>query len=231
MKHCLLSYGTHCTAIESSKRLEELVLSIGGRCSLGGWISTVYPNAIFKSLLSHRDSLRHLDLDFEGHVLTDELSDTTGGFTSYEKYGAWEEVDGDEVIEPPKKPLAELLKGKSLREFTEMKHLSIGIHLLYHFAGGVGNDKEVEHTSLADGLPQSLESLRVYGYDKSQQTLMYQVPDLRLDLHIAKFMAEKDTKLPRLKRVEGVEEYIPNGEMVKDPDNNTELLWKRATTE
>ncbi|KAL4921508.1 hypothetical protein BDW62DRAFT_174808 [Aspergillus aurantiobrunneus] len=237
MEHSSLDYHIPCAAIDSAKRLEELVLSVDGRGSTDGGQSLVYPDGIFKSLLSHRDSIQHLDLDFEDHVHLRELISPTGLFTSGDMDEEWALCNGD-VVEPqyrpgqspfPSKTLAEFLDGRSFNDFANLKHLGIGVHLFYHFARGIGSKKGVEHTSLAEGLPQSLETLRIYGYEKGQRTRQYGVPDLNLDLHIDKFMAEKDAKLPMLKRVEGLEECIPNGTMVGEPDEQPEMLWKRKT--
>lgn len=49
-----------------------------------------------------------------------------------------------------------------------------------------------------------------------------------LEEQLAKLMAEKDEKLPRLAVVEGIEELIPNGETVEGPKNK-DKLWKGDT--
>ncbi|KAL4909236.1 hypothetical protein BDW74DRAFT_174436 [Aspergillus multicolor] len=213
MKHTDLCNHTYCAAIDSTKRLYELVISAGGRSCPGVTIYTsefyaVYPELIFDSLLAHRDCLQYLDLDFEKNVDLSKLFDpTTTWFKIDDEW--WPNLPYQRELPSPPETLAEVLQGKSFREFTRLKHR--------------------DDISLADGLPSNLESLRIYGYKKGDPLVYMQ--DLKMDYHIAKLMEEKETKLPHLMRVEGVEEYIPNAEVVPDAGDNPHLLWERKYLE
>jgi hypothetical protein len=86
----------------------------------------------------------------------------------------------------------------------------------------------IEIHSIADGLPPNLKSLRIYGYRKGSSSMArWDLPNLDLDAHISRFMGERESKLPNLKRIEGVNQCIPNSEPVKDANNQPELICKR----
>ncbi|KAL4882540.1 hypothetical protein BJY04DRAFT_217034 [Aspergillus karnatakaensis] len=231
--NCTVDTTTWRSIIAMAKRLEKVVFTTGGRDSADGPYE-IHPHAIFGSLLWHRNSLAHLDLDIEGSLYEYFLFSRDWAM----KYGMLrtelEEVSADHQHtmhrgtssrcnrhppQPadwlPEELLPMVLKGSSFRDFTKLKHLGIGVYQFYYFALGVGCGPEERYPSLADGLPESLESLRIYGYDKGAmekkpQWLNFdlQLPDL--DPHIARFLVEKDSKLPRLKLVEGLDECIPN---------------------
>lgn len=110
-----------------------------------------------------------------------------------------------------------------------MKDLSIGVHILYLYARGYGGNRlHNESFSLVDHLPPDLVSLRIYGYKKGMKPQLKCVFQNLLEDQLAKLMAEKDEKAPRLAVVEGIEEPIPNGETVEGPENG-DKLWKGDT--
>ncbi|KAL4869022.1 hypothetical protein BDV12DRAFT_196645 [Aspergillus spectabilis] len=201
IKHSSVEIDAWRIIIASAKRLEEVVYTIGGRIPLNGSF-IVYPHAIFNSLLSHRDSLERLDLNLEDSLDPDLLFDQKRGLET----GMSDESEDHDA-------LLAYLKGASFKDFTKLKHLSIDVYQFYYFARGIGNENNERDISLADGLPQSLESLRIYGYEEGVPYKPHLQPDLKipdLDPHIANFMEEKDSKLPRLKQIEGLDKCIPD---------------------
>jgi hypothetical protein len=71
---------------------------------------------------------------------------------------------------------------------------------------------------LVDGLPASLESLRIYGYSRGESSIH--------DDHVDELMEKMGECLPKLKNIEGLEETI---EVVKNrtTDVEEEDLWER----
>lgn len=65
--------------IESAKRLEGFTYAVGGRGSSDGSLSIFSPDHVFRALLSHADSLVHLDLDAEAEIPLAETFDPTVG--------------------------------------------------------------------------------------------------------------------------------------------------------
>ncbi|KAH1381174.1 hypothetical protein KXV89_009273 [Aspergillus fumigatus] len=202
---------------------------------------------VFRALFAHRATLRQLDLDVEGQ--TRQL-DLVG--LRYLKYTPEEEEEqgshrddpvylhewADELeklpVEKEQIPSNVSVDAWSLRSCLELKDLSLGIHILYLYARGYGGDQcgdqwgdhSVDDSfSLVDHLPPNLESLRIYGYKKGMKPRLRGVPQNLLEDQLAKLMAEKDQKLPRLAVIEGIEELIPNGETLEGPGNQ-DKIWK-----
>lgn len=110
-----------------------------------------------------------------------------------------------------------------------MKNLSLGIHLLYFLAQGIGGDQEVKEASFAiiDHLPPSLESLCIYGYDKGMKPKDQGLPDDVFDRQLEKLLAEKDRKFPRLTYIERIDELIEKAVTVEWPHENHDDVWER----
>jgi hypothetical protein len=235
IRHSILDYTYHVNIIDSAKNLKEFTFSVGGRDSRDGSHRLISPNHIFKSLLIHRKTLEHLDLDMEDHVDKRLLFDNDYHL-SWLDDGEEDEQDKEQYEFEWAEELMELESSKedsvesppprcSLRSFDGLKHLSLGINLLYYYARGIGDDTiDAESFSLVNNLPPNLESLCIYGYEKGMKP-QWGLPDLQLDSHMSKLMEEKDEKLPFLKFVQGVDELIPNAKSVEHPDDNEELLW------
>ncbi|GFF90185.1 hypothetical protein IFM60648_08978 [Aspergillus lentulus] len=246
IQHSSLHYPYLVYTIESAKRLEKFTYGIGGRFSKNGMLISFHPEYVFRALFAHRASLRQLDLDVEGQ--TRQL-DLVG--LRYLKYIPEEEEQGSHRDDPvylhewadelEKLPMEEEqissnvpVDAWSLRSFLQLKDLSLGVHILYLYARGYGGeqcgnqwgDQSVNDSfSLVDHLPPNLESLRIYGYKKGMKPRLRGVPQNLLEDQLAKLMAEKDQKLPRLVVIEGIEEMIPNGETLEGPGNE-DKLWK-----
>lgn len=116
----------------------------------------------------------------------------------------------------------------SLRDFSALKHLSIGVVVFFCLARGTesmdtDDPNQVtpfDQVVIADALPASLESLCLRGYQKNLRD--------DFDKVIALFVAERETKLPNLKKVTGIEEWIYFAFSLNSNNPGDEhLLWKR----
>ncbi|KAI9038404.1 uncharacterized protein KD926_010821 [Aspergillus affinis] len=87
----------------------------------------------------------------------------------------------------------------SLKDFTALKYLDIGVHLLWLFAIGLGDPgwKVEEGFSLLDSLPPNLEHLSIRGYFRGQFE--------RLDKLIQKLTTERHRQPPSLKTLKGID--------------------------
>ncbi|KAB8211631.1 hypothetical protein BDV34DRAFT_87040 [Aspergillus parasiticus] len=214
--------------IQSAKRLRKFAFTVGGRSDLDGDVAMVSPIYTLESLLTHRHTLEELDLDIQGHVWFREIFDEdrdifrSGPDEVDEELQDWvaqkEAILGEESLAPD----------CALRSFPNLKHLSIGTHVLYCYARGFGAGRLKEPFSLIDNLPPRLESLRIYGYGlPGGETHRYEPPlDLDVEAQIANLLVQKDTKLPSLKVIEGIYTPIPHGHTVEDC-NDEHLLWRR----
>ncbi|KAJ5672641.1 hypothetical protein N7507_001768 [Penicillium longicatenatum] len=223
--------------IESAKRLEEFTYAVGGRGSTDGMLSMFSPDHVFRALLLHADSLVHLDLDVEAETPLAETFDPTLGQhffgnmdnRSSRSQPAYQQEWADELQELQQEQGSQA-SPCSLRGLTNVKNLSLGIHTLYYLARGIGTD-QVDDASFAivDHLPPNLEALCIYGYEKGMKPQVKGLPDDVFDRQLEKLLAEKDTKLPRLSYIEGIDEFIENATTIKKPATNDEDLWERET--
>jgi hypothetical protein len=196
-------------------------------------LTPFHPERVFRALFAHRASLRQLDLDVEEETRLLDLDSLR-----YLKYTREEEehesprddpvylhewADELEKLRAEDKSTADVC---SLRNFLQLEDLSLGVHILYLYAGGYGGDQlDNGSFSLVDHLPPNLVSLRIYGYKRGMKPRLKGVSQNSLEEQLAKLMAEKDEKLPRLAVVEGIEEPIPNGETIEG-SMNKDKLWK-----
>ncbi|KAI9694886.1 MAG: hypothetical protein M1822_000502 [Bathelium mastoideum] len=209
VEHSLLHGNYHIQMIKSAKRLKAYTFTIGGRVSIDDSICNTYPNGVFRALLLHRHSLEHLNLDMEEDIRTgfmlqcnrldlgndsdDEGNDDNDG-TEYElsedsDFG--EDLIQNKAQQDAAQPISLKLLSGSLRSFSQLKHLSIGVHLLYHYARGLGEAANVEQPfSLADSLPPKLEFLRIYGYEKGGKGNPWKHDVFGLDDLMARFLRE-----------------------------------------
>jgi hypothetical protein len=234
-----LHYHYLVKTIESAKRLGEFTYAIGGRASRDGGLSIFSPEHVLRALLSHRDSLLHLDLDVEAEIFPaqtfnpslrqyvredDDSSPSSDPVYQYEWAEELQGLEADDHLVDDRSSLC------ALRGFTKLKNLSLGIHLLYYLARGIGGE-QVEEASFAivDHLPPNLESLCIYGYKKGMKPEVEGLPDDVFDTQLENLLAEKDIKLPRLTYIEGIDELIENAATVKQPEENNDDLWGRDT--
>lgn len=74
---------------------------------------------------------------------------------------------------------------------------------------------------LIDALPPNLEFLRLYGYKKGEVDV--------IDGYVNELLEKKADRFPKLREIEGVDEFLPGvpgtyGEEVEDDD-----IWVRST--
>ncbi|KAJ5151410.1 uncharacterized protein N7482_010662 [Penicillium canariense] len=203
--------------IESAKQLKEFTYAIGGRGSSDG-MGNFIPDHVLQALFIHADSLVHLDLDVEAelplvhifdptlrqYLLDDSEDRLSRSHPAYQQEWA-DELQGLQV-EQSSQP-----SPCSLRGLTNLKNLSLGIHLLYYLSRGIGAD-QVDDASFAivDHLPPNLEALCIYGYKKGMKPKVEGLGGDVFTRQLEKLLAEMDTKLPRLSYIEGIDELIEN---------------------
>ncbi|CAG8892412.1 unnamed protein product [Penicillium egyptiacum] len=224
-----------CRIIESAKTLKSFTSTVGGRAYGGIPFSCVTP--ILESLWMHRQTLEELNLDIEGHSPRRELyheeyqpsEEFLEGMTEDEQK-EYKEQWADELHEIAAPETAP--QRVSLKDFPQLKHLSIGAHTLCCLACGTGDGKgriDSKYFSLVDHLPFTLESLRIYGRGQAVDDpyLEYE-SDLDVDTQIEQLAREKDAKLPGPKMLEGVDPRIPNEFTVKywKDEDDPELFWR-----
>jgi hypothetical protein len=234
-----LDYHHLVRVINSSKRLEAFTYAIGGRASRDDGYSIFSPNHVLQALVSHGDSLLHLDLDVEAEISPAQTFDpslrrylfedddrSSGSDSEYQQEWA-EEL---QELEADNHPVNDRSSPCSLRAFTKLKNLSLGIHLLYYLARGIDSDQgEDASFAIVDHLPPSLESLCIYGYEKGMKPGVQGLPDDVFDRQLENLLAEKGKKLPRLTYIEGIDELIENAVTVREPEYNKDALWERET--
>lgn len=235
-----LGYAYLVYTIESCKRLEEFTYAVGGRGSRERGISLFSPDHVLRALLLHVDSLLHLDLDVEAETPLAQTFDPSLEQIDFEDYDSFSRSDPDyqeewaeelRELETKDEPAVDTQPSPcSLRGFTKLKNLSLGIHLLYYLARGIGTDQvEDASFSIVDHLPPNLESLCIYGYEKGMKPWVEGLPDDVFDRQLEILLAEKDIKLPRLTYIEGIDELIENAVTVESPHENHGDLWERDT--
>lgn len=234
-----LDYHHLVRVINSSKRLEAFTYAVGGRASRDAGYSIFSPNHVLRALLSYSDSLLHLDLDAEEEARLAETFDRSRRQSIFEDDGFFPESDSEyqhewaeelQELEADNHPVNDQSSPCSLREFTKLKNLSLGIHLLYHLARGLGSDQREDASfAIVDHLPPSLESLCIYGYEKGMKPRVQGLPDDVFDRQLENLLAEKGKKLPRLTYIEGIDELVENAVTVREPEYNNDVLWETET--
>lgn len=222
--------------IQSAKRLEEFTYAIGGR-GLSDGMSSFTPDHVLQALLLHTHSLVHLNLDNEAelplmHIFNPTLREyllNESEVRSSRSYPAYQQEWADELQELQPEQSSYSLPC-SLHGLPNLKNLSLGIHLLYYLSRGIGAD-QVDDASFAivDHLPPNLGALCIYGYKKGMRPQINGLPDDVFDRQLEKLLAEKDTKLPRLSYIEGIDEFIENTRTIEHPETNDEDLWEMGT--
>ncbi|KGO73222.1 hypothetical protein PITC_003100 [Penicillium italicum] len=203
--------------IWSCKILKEFQYSIGGRASSDGSFPFFNPKAFIKALCAHKETLEILDVDVENEIYKFEIADEEERDHDFNHNGGpFESSISEETC-----AFYTLIwkYGGTLKEFVALKRLSLGINFLLYFAAGANGEPYIksEKLDLVDCLPVGLEYLCVRGYQKGEN----EGHDEQMDALMTFYKSGSS----QLKEVKGVDELIPNAEMVKDPDNNDHLLW------
>lgn len=203
--------------IWSCKTLRDFQYSIGGRASNDGGSPIFNPKAFIKVLCAHKETLEILDVDAESQIHIFDIVDEEERDHELNEYGSpFESGISDEACTFYKSIWTH---GGSLKEFVALKRLSLGINFLLYFAAGVSGEpyKKREKLNLVDCLPNGLEYLYVRGYQKGEN----EEHDEQMDA-LMTFYKSGSSQLQELK---GIDELIPNAEVVRDPDNDDHLLW------
>ena len=221
--------------IRHSKALKGFKHSIGGRAGINELTSSfwVKPKTLGRALRYHKSTLQVLDIDvdYATPIQPTKPDDETEVMTEdedtyiYQNDSDFEDADIRES--KPTKPTKPQKFGSaigSLHDFTALTHLSIGII----FLTGPGlsrlslRDRNREYPQapcrLIDCLPPSLEFLCLRGYREGNEHHTSMVSEL---------MEKKAKRLPNLKEVQGVGEFISSAESEVDPDD-LERIWKET---
>lgn len=203
--------------IWSCKVLREFQYSIGGRASIDGCSSTFNPKAFIKVLCTHKETLEILDVDVENEIYRFEIEDEEERDDQFNQDGGpFESSISDETC-----TFYKLIwtYGGSLKEFVALKRLSLGIDFLLYFAAGISGEpyKKRDKLDLVDCLPVGLKYLCVRGYEKGEN----KEHDEQMDALMAFYKSGSS----QLQEVKGIDELIPNAEVIHDPDNDDHLLW------
>ncbi|KAJ5190596.1 uncharacterized protein N7498_009581 [Penicillium cinerascens] len=230
INHSCLGSNYLLCVMASSKTLTELQYTTGGRASLHGGIPFFNPKAFIKALSAHQKTLKVLDID------TEELTrsypgqaQSRGSFpVDWDEYGGpgefqFDAYGPDGLEDNPEFKMHQYLtsiwdRNASLKDFVALKELSISIEFLVYFAQGVEiDDAKRASVMLTDGMPDSLEYLSIRGFEKGANEAH--------DMQVAGLMARFESGSLRLKEIKGVDEIIPNGCNVENPDKDSHLLW------
>ena len=225
MRHVSLPNTVIEALIRAPRALEEFTCTSGGRASEGGGFWSVFPEIVGKALWCQRRTLRKLDLDWDQYLgvpyrrKLEERPD--------EEVEEEEEEPGWEMVHSVK--TADLENGKtydstigSLHDFERLTHVSIGVQWLF---GRKEYGKELPDAPfrLIDALPRSLKYLMIRGYRRGDQA--------KYDEQIDELMALKESRLPNLRTIEGVDQLVPSGRNVRYPDQNPDQLWRPDAVE
>ncbi|KAL3455979.1 hypothetical protein BJX64DRAFT_271426 [Aspergillus heterothallicus] len=204
----------------SCKTLRNLGFSVGGRCTNSGGHPMFNPKPVLQALLYHKTTLENLDLDVDSYIFAfDPHVDEENELHTTERYDR--DYDDTDAGSPQLSPPTLRTQSGSLHSFSNLRHLSIGVGLLFYFARGVtpGTPTPPLHSgfSLLATLPPNLESLCIRGYKRGD------VP--ARDVAIEELVEAIKAGGVELE-LSGVVETVPRGENVDDPDGQPHLLWR-----
>lgn len=219
------------TLIGAPKALRNFSMSVGGRGTLDGGFSDIQPQELGRALYLQKNTLESLDLDVDECVY--ERHEETGYEIAanaeeeahkleYHNADAWFVIDAADSPGPfplSQAPLTRTYGSTigSLHDFTALTHLAIGIKTLLGTAGE-------PPFKLVDALPKSLQSLLLRGYEKGVNTVH--------DAHVEELMNNRETVLPNLREVLGVDVVIPSSTLVDDINEAEEIggvFWEPET--
>lgn len=206
------------TIICTCKRLTEFTYSVGGRDSGDGSYALLDGEMISKALLFYRKTLEKLDIDVDHHLQSFPARYPANALPGETDYWDSHPFGGNTADHS-----ATVFSSQtgSLRDFTALTELSIGVVFLFGLAGGIGDEYESQSQfSLVERLPPNLKYLCIRGYQKGD--------DVERDHQISQFMSQRRRKLPSLMVVEGVDEWIPNSEAA---NNHPELVFMDSEAE
>jgi hypothetical protein len=201
----------------SCKVLREFQYSIGGRANADGGQPNFNPKTFIQTILTHKETLEVLDVDTEAHIFhfIDGDGDEEEMEEDFENYGGRRDAEDASRGGPPGSIWEQ---SGSLRDFSALKRLSLGVNFLMYFARGVNPRKE-KNFKLVDCLPVNLEYLMIRGYERGERD--------DYDAQLDSLLALKDSGSCKLTELKGIKELIPHSDDVEDPDDNQDSLWER----
>ena len=215
------------TLIRLATSLENVTLTYGGRSCSDDSTSLVFAKTLGKCLEQHKDTLRNLDLDLDyplwnggAQDMAEEQEDmhedqvAIDVMRAEDEHWAKDEQDskagGYTLLSrdlPDTKKYGTTIG--SFADFQKLESLKIGVNMLLGSAGG--KTTTPPPANLIQMLPPSLKHLTVRGYQKGKIA--------EYDRQVEQFLQEKETNLPLLKSIEGLDKEIPSGEPAYDPED------------
>jgi hypothetical protein len=231
INHSSLSSGYLLRVMATSRVITELQYTTGGRGSHDGAYSMFNPKAFIKGLSAHKETLKVLDIDTDQLTMSypGELCPRHNHFIDWDEYGGPKEFDPDgyrpeDLNEQDEEFMLHLYlvsiwdRDASLKDFVALEELSIPIRFLIYFAQGVEtNDAKRNSVMLVDSLPDRVKSLTIRGYRKGVNQ--------KHDAQVAALMTRFESGSLKLQEIKGVDEMIPNGYTLKDPEKEDHLVW------
>lgn len=216
LKDCELGGSCLSKIIGFSTGLEAFTYRFGGRAGDGS-TTVLYSPELAKALTPHRSTMRSLDIDFDNLLrqsLGEEIWEWGQGLKDEEDYETRDEDEDEDEGNSDTETLdsadstasAEKLEKatKSDPYFPNLTYLRIGIKLASRFAELSGKK------TLAEWLPTGLEELEIVGYRPQQSSVITE--------QVTEVVQRRETLLPNLKVLTGVEEYIENGKALDNED-------------
>ncbi|KAH8678495.1 hypothetical protein BX600DRAFT_431770 [Xylariales sp. PMI_506] len=246
IEHTDMSSTMMSTILRIPKALEEIHVQEGGLWSVDGGYPSIQPDTLGKALLDHKETLRVLELDVGGGLLSTtsgapkgmgyEMKDSDEDFD--EMAMTEEEYNADErdkyyhldEIASQRPLLAYRLKSTrkygytmgSLHDFTALTRLSIHFRLLF----GPGREgsipdhlAEAQPARLVDMLPPNLEYFCLYNYERGE--------NIDIDNLVDEFMHKKTERFPRLQIIRGINETVMSERALYTEDDREDNLWRR----
>lgn len=215
LKDCELSGACLSKIIGFSTGIEAFTYRFGGRSGDGGTAS-LYSPELAKALTPHRSTMRSLDIDIDNLIhqsLGDEVQSWESELNDEEDTKTEDENEDEANNDAHTLDSADSkAEGEKWEEVTKsgpyfpnLTHLRIGIKLALRFVELSGKE------TLAAWLPTGLKELEIVGYrPQESDDITNQVTEL---------VQQREKLLPDLEVLNGVEEYIENGEELDDEED------------
>lgn len=215
--HSNISATCMARAILACKVLKKFQYSVGGRDEHE--VRFLEKKTVMKALFAHKESLKTLDID----AIIVHWDSCWREYDNLERIFLHDDRDNEDPFEDgdEDRPDHDFLRsfwGNSgtIKDFVSLKSLSVGIDMLFYLIKGDSQlSRERTNVKLVDELPDNLESLCIRGYERGK------FPSW--DIEIDALMTAFNSGATNLKDIRGVDETIPPGEHVYDPDGDR--MW------
>ncbi|KAL2864006.1 uncharacterized protein BJX67DRAFT_384186 [Aspergillus lucknowensis] len=177
----------------SLKQLRSFTYTTGGRYTQSVWRFFFNPLTLFKCLLRHRTTLEVLDLDCEAQLHVDVESG---------RIRLQGQIHNPDITwQVPRPPLSLWTEYGSLKDFTSLTHLSIGLQCFISLAEGV-RPSPTPAVGILD-LPPNLRYLCIRGYEKGK--------DPRIDTVMDRVIPAARAQCSNMPDIKGLDALIPQG--------------------